>query len=636
VIRPPSELAMEVPRSVRSIIRNRLERLEEKDRRALEYAAIEGEEFTSSIVSALLDVEEITVEEQLDRIDKVHRLVRTLGEEELPDGSLALRYRFAHALYQNALYESLVPGRRVCLHRRAGNELLRRHAGQESQVAAQLATHFERGRDFSRAVEYLLEMGDNACQFYDNMAARQHYSHALELIDKLPLPERRSRRLLAYQKRGAAQMALGLLKEAEEDFRRALDQARAIEDATAECIALNALANSLIPSHKLTDLAAAATEAMMIAERIGSQSLRAEAVTNLGLVAMASGRVRESGRLLDQAIPFARACDHSSALVPALTYCGLLHNFRSEYQQAEALEVEASALASKARDGFHLPLSLFYLGIIQANLGRFSEALATLKEGLEMASRNGNRIVLSRIPNAMGWIYRELRDVPKAIEYDRMSAEIAKQMKLAEAEAHALVNLAHDYALAGETGLAMAELRGAEPLLEGDPWYRWRFFDIRLQAAAAEVWLTENELDRAHAHATRLLVNAARHEAPKYMALARNLLAETAMAAGEYERAAIELRTGLAELRHHSAPLAAWKSWGILGRVLAHAGDNEGAQQAFAESAAILKLIVGNTKDQKLCATFLNAPDVRAVFAGITRDSREQLQSPLQNCNRDQ
>jgi hypothetical protein len=33
---------------------------------------------------------------------------------------------------------------------------------------------------------------------------------------------------------------------------------------------------------------------------------------------------------------------------------------------------------------------------------------------------------------------------------------------------------------------------------------------------------------------------------------------------------------------------------------------------------------VGNTKDQKLCATFLNAPDVRAVFAGITRDAGER------------
>src|SRR5207244_10411217 len=124
---------------------------------------------------------------------------------------------------QNALYEGLVPGRRVALHRRAGEELLRLHVGQ-SHVAAQLAMHFERARDFSRAVKYLLAMGDNASQLYDNMAALLHYSRALELTEKLPAQERSGRRLLTYQKRGAAQMALGRLAEAREDLRLAVDQ----------------------------------------------------------------------------------------------------------------------------------------------------------------------------------------------------------------------------------------------------------------------------------------------------------------------------------------------------------------------------------------------------------------------------
>ena len=618
--RPPAELSLEVPLNVRSIIRNRIERLEESDRRLLEYASIEGEEFTSTMVSALLELEEVAVQEQLDRIDKVHRLVRRLEEQELPDGSAAIRYRFAHALYQNVLYGRLVPARRVMLHRRAGKELLRLCAGQESQAAAQLATHFERGRDFTQAVEHLLETGDNACRLYDNMAALHHYSHALKLTEKLPELERSRRRLLAYRKRGAAQMALGRLSEAEDDLRSALDQARSLKDALAECLALNALANSLIPSHKLADLDAAATEARRIAERIGSQPLRAEAVTNQGLASMASGSIRKSAKLLKEAIPVARACDHMPALIPALTFGGLLHNFRSDYQQAEVLEAEASALASKVRDGFYLPLSLFYLGIIRINLGRFSEALATLTEGLEMARRNGNRVVLARIPNAIGWAYRELRDIPRAIDYDRMSAEMAREMKLAEAEAHALINLAHDYSAAGEAGLAIAALRQAEPLLERDPWYHWRFFDIRLQAATADVWLAQNELDSAHKHATRLLASARRHEARKYMALARNLLAETAMAAGENERAAIEARKAIAEIGPTSpAPLAAWKSWEILGRALLRIGDRDSARQAFAEGAAILKTILANIGDQNLCATFLNAPDVRAVFMGITQ-----------------
>jgi len=44
-----------------------------------------------------------------------------MSEEELPDGSLATRYRFSHALYQNFLYGDLVAKRRVMLHRQAGD-----------------------------------------------------------------------------------------------------------------------------------------------------------------------------------------------------------------------------------------------------------------------------------------------------------------------------------------------------------------------------------------------------------------------------------------------------------------------------------------------------------------------------------
>jgi hypothetical protein len=41
--------------------------------------------------------------------------VRTVREQEFPDRTLTLRYRFVHVLYQNALYASLGPTRRASL-----------------------------------------------------------------------------------------------------------------------------------------------------------------------------------------------------------------------------------------------------------------------------------------------------------------------------------------------------------------------------------------------------------------------------------------------------------------------------------------------------------------------------------------
>jgi predicted ATPase len=52
--RPLAEMDLEAPDSVRSMIRKKIEALEEEDRRALQYASVEGEEFLSTVVTKSL------------------------------------------------------------------------------------------------------------------------------------------------------------------------------------------------------------------------------------------------------------------------------------------------------------------------------------------------------------------------------------------------------------------------------------------------------------------------------------------------------------------------------------------------------------------------------------------------------
>ena len=141
------------------MIARKIEALAEEDRKALQYATIEGEEFTSAVLAGLLGTDDIALEERLDRLDRVHRLIGTLGEEELPDGTLTVRYRFAHVLYRDVLYGELVGKRQALLHRQAGELLVRHYGDQAPRIAAQLAIHFERGREFGRAAEYFIQGG---------------------------------------------------------------------------------------------------------------------------------------------------------------------------------------------------------------------------------------------------------------------------------------------------------------------------------------------------------------------------------------------------------------------------------------------------------------------------------------------
>jgi tetratricopeptide (TPR) repeat protein len=309
------------------------------------------------------------------------------------------------------------------------------------------------------------------------------------------------------------------------------------------------------------------------------------------------------------------------ALLPSLIYRGLHHFFVTEYKDAEALEGEAVGLATEARDGFHLANALFYLGLSLGNQGRVSEALGTLDRAHEMARRNSNQLTLSRVPNGVGWLYRELYETPTAVEHDRSGVEIARANGRAEAEANSLINLVYDYLQGGESEAGLRALNDVEPLTDRDPWNRWRFFDIRFHAAATELWLARKKFDLAYQHATELLGNASQHNVPKYICIAHKLLGQLHLGAGEYERAAFELRTALNHVRKHPAPLVRWKVDALLARALGRLGDLAGMQTALRSSAETINTIASHIEDATLKRTFLDARPVQAVFVSSGQPS---------------
>src|SRR5882672_382829 len=351
LIRPLSEMDLEAPESVRGMISKKIDALEEEERRALQYASIEGTEFLSTVTAKLLGVDEVDLEERLAHLGKTHRLIETLGEEELPDGALTTRYRFAHALYQNFLYGDLVNKRRIMLHLKAGEQLTQHYGKRAPQIAAQLAMHFELGRDFGRAIEYLIHAGDNATKLYAYAEAEKHYTDALNLVKKLPAEEQTQQLLTLYQKRGTVNHQLSKFPQAVDDFTKMLEQARELNSLENQSAALNALTMTLFFSHRLEETATRATEALDVAGRAGSEKLRVETMCLVALKHMCYGELKEAKPVLDDIISTARALDLKPALSSGLTWRGCLHFFQSEYEAAITIETEATRLASELRDG---------------------------------------------------------------------------------------------------------------------------------------------------------------------------------------------------------------------------------------------------------------------------------------------
>ena len=149
-----SAIAKELPESVRSLIQRKMDALEDTDRRLLGAASVQGMDFDSAIVAAVLQFDEEEVETRLERLEREHALVRYVGELECPDRSLTLHYRFAHHMYQNACFDSLRATRKAALSRAIAERLVQRY-GNETDRLADLAVLFEVARDGIRAAEYL-------------------------------------------------------------------------------------------------------------------------------------------------------------------------------------------------------------------------------------------------------------------------------------------------------------------------------------------------------------------------------------------------------------------------------------------------------------------------------------------------
>jgi predicted ATPase len=226
-------LWQELPESVRSMIERKLERLDEPDRKLLAVAAVQGQQFDSAVVAAAAARDAADVEDSLQRLDRVHGLARLLREDEFPDRTLTLRYRFVHVLYQQALLTGLPPTRRAAISKAVASAWRGHLADQAGSCAAELAYLFEAGRDFGQSAAHFLLAAQNAAQVFAHRDAVALARHGLHLLRSVP--ESRERDVLELR----LQTVLGLQMQVTDGYasptaETAYERARELSEASPE------------------------------------------------------------------------------------------------------------------------------------------------------------------------------------------------------------------------------------------------------------------------------------------------------------------------------------------------------------------------------------------------------------------
>jgi eukaryotic-like serine/threonine-protein kinase len=611
--RPLEELSLEPTKGLLDLVRQQLEGMAPPERELLEVASVAGREFLGPVVAHLARREERQVEEDLRRLVRVRRLITEAGEETLPDGTTATRYRFAHGLFPAVLREDLVPSHRSELHRGIAARL-RHHWGAEApRLATEIAHHCEEGRDHEGAIEFRGHAGDNAARLFAFAEAEAHYDWAFRWIERLPAERRPPAAVSLHRRRGAARLAQSRFGDATADFESMLRIAREGGMPVAERAALAGLCDTLFFVQRIEEMSARAHE-LLEAARGGDRNDVLEAQARIAQVLVGEGRLTEATPLLDEVVASARRAEPSVALKIALTYRGLVHYWQSEYQAAETTCLEALSLATALGDGLYALGARMFLGLARANQGRVSEALDDFTDAITVARRNDDRYWLSRLVGHLGWVHRELGARERAREHDTEASRLAREQPAWGPETEVLLNLCIDDLRDGraeEASVLLADLRTRSA---GSPWMRW-MSDLRIAAAAAESWQVRGDHVRAEEEAVRLAEIAGGLRARGYSCTAERIRGHVALARNQgLEDAAARLDAALGELSHPPAPLEAWKSARTLGLLRRRLGDEDAAARAFAEAARAVRAIAAGVHDDGLREGFLGLGAVREVL----------------------
>jgi predicted ATPase/tRNA A-37 threonylcarbamoyl transferase component Bud32 len=174
-IREVSEI--EFPKTVKSVIKARISRLDEECQNVLTLASFIGNDFTFEALWGVTGIEESKLLEMIEKILKTelfkHRVIH--GEDVC---------FFADIIVRDVVYEEVSPFRRKKLHNVVGCALEKVYAKKIDEHFGELALHFLESGDKEKALGYFLKAGDKAAKVYANNEAVSYFQHALTLLEE--------------------------------------------------------------------------------------------------------------------------------------------------------------------------------------------------------------------------------------------------------------------------------------------------------------------------------------------------------------------------------------------------------------------------------------------------------------------
>ena len=617
---PLEKIPPAVPETLQQLIQVQFEQLSMSEQGILRSASVAGDRFSVWAVTDALEIESSRTEDACERLAEKQQFIKAAGIHELANGEFSAHYEFRHSLYREVLYRQLSDVNRSKLHRLLGQRLKTLCTPSKPELAAELALHFEGGREYHQAISYLILAAENAARRFAYRDSIELLRHALVLVAKLSssVGDVLETRILEFI--GDAHYVLGAMAESTNAYGAAASRAAQTGLKAAQVSALTSLMRpfglidpdqGLAAMEQAVQVGRSADDPVLLARtqmlaascRLLYDTWRKE---DADLCASAHTTLRNLG---DSDTPPFHKMIYAHVQV-------LQGNYREAFEIFEAGLPKMDHTTSLMTHFFALSGKTIAL----LRVGQLGEVLRIVRAGRTMAEKNGNDPWLFNFREA--W----LRTLVLDFEGTRRICETILQAKAEypTGQPDTIARIAAGYS---RVATAYVELDRQEydhaiehfrqvrnPELTPKFFLHW-IWRMTAQLGLSNVWLLSGNILNARLDADLFLESALSTADPHLQALAWEMKTRVAMAEQDSMGAREYLQQAVVIVEKFEVLVAAWQVHATAWQFYRHTKEDKPAEASRGRAeACILKIANSFARDEPLRASFLSAPSVARVL----------------------
>jgi len=451
---------IEFPKTVKSVIKTRISRLDDECQNVLTMASFVGNDFAFEATCGVTGLEEDKLLELMEKILKTglvkERVIR--GEDV---------YCFADIIVRDVVHEEVSHLRHRRLHGVVGSALEKVYAKKIDEHLGELALHFLESGDKDKALDYFLKAGEKAEKVYAHNEAFSYLHHALELLEEKEANLEEKARII--EKLGDLKGLMGKVDDCAKYWNEALtlwnqlgkkkdvarlhakgawgfwqivgDKDKASEhhrmaleilEREPESVELAWLYEDI--SHMLWRSGKSAEEvlpwtqkAFELAEKLGDPAVHAACYNDFGTLSLKSGEFEKASKYYEQGLKIALENNLVGQAVALYNNLSELYWSIGEFQRTFETAQKGSELAKKVGALYNLTWVDSFVAWCYAGMGEIQKAISMLEEVLALAKRIKSSVGISEAMFGLGLCYQFLGEWDKSLQYLIEARDIARK-----------------------------------------------------------------------------------------------------------------------------------------------------------------------------------------------------------------